>query len=260
MTDPILSIKTPNGRHYKHPISASVVPSITNVIGMKDKPALVGWAAREVATFAAENLDVLGKLERQERIDLAKGSPYRSSHNAADRGTEVHGWIETYIKKTMSGRKPGRPEGYEKSSITAKNMWTQFGAFVKKYDPEWVASEFTVWSDTYEYAGTGDFIAKIKGSYVWVDAKTGKGVYPEVGMQIAALRGADYMFLSDGERTVLPPFDRGAVLHVRPRGTRFHPLDHMDECFEAFLGLRQVFRWHVEYAGEVIIEVPKVEA
>lgn len=263
MTDPVLSVKTSHGRFYQRPRDGKQVPSITNIIGMKDKPALKYWAARECATFAAQNLDTLAALNEKERIDLIKGAPFRSSGTAAERGDIVHDWIDQYIKEgaaQVAQGQPWRPEDYQGSSATAKNMFKQFGAFVRKYQPEWVASEFTVWSDKHGYAGTGDFICKIKGAYIYGDTKTGRGVYPEVGMQISALVNADYMLTPDGEEAPLPKFDRAAVLHVRPRFARLSPLSNIDQCFKSFLGLRACFDWHVVYSDEIIGIAPKIEA
>lgn len=258
MTSPALSIKTPHGRFYEHPRSHAQVPSITNVIGMKDKPALKWWAAKQAAIFAAQNLDTLKALSEAERIDLIKGAPFRSTATASERGDCVHDWIDQFIK---SGEciEAHIPEGFDAASRTAQNMWKSFQAFVLKYHPVFLHSEFSVWSDTYQYAGTGDFICRIGSATVYGDTKTGNGVYPEVGIQIAALRGGDYMFTADGEQVPLPKCDRGAVLHVRPRFARLSPLKGLDECFDAFLGLRKVFEWDCVTADTVIGAAPKIE-
>lgn len=259
MTSPALSIKTPKGRFYQHPRSHAQVPSITNVIGMKDKPALKWWAAKQAAIFAAQNLDTLAKLTEAERIDLIKGAPFRSTTTSSERGDVVHDWIDQFIK---SGTKIEAyiPEGYNEASRTAQNMWKSFQAFTQKYQPKFIASEFTVWSDKHQYAGTGDFICQISGATIYADTKTGNGVYPEVGMQISALANADYMFDANGEPKKLPKCDRGAVLHVRPRFSRLHPLSDLDECFKAFLGLRACFEWDCVTSDSVIGATPKIEA
>lgn len=263
MTSPTLSKSTPNGRFYVHPRKQSEVPSITNVIGMKDKPALKYWAAKQAAIFAAENIATIEGLNDQAAaIDLIKGAPFRSTKGASERGDAVHGWIDDYVKDKLAGGNGVHPdaETITAAGFTAKNMWRQFGAFVQQYQPEWIMSEFTVWSEKYEYAGTGDWAAKIKGYCVYADTKTGNGVYPEVGLQLAALVNADYMFDTSGNQAALPKYDRCAVLHVRPRFSRLSPLNGIPGCFQAFLGLRNVFEWHVTEADGVIGTAPKVEA
>ncbi len=44
-------------------------PSVTTILGIKDKPALVGWAKRETAACAVRNLEVLERdgAERRTR-------------------------------------------------------------------------------------------------------------------------------------------------------------------------------------------------
>src|SRR5690348_144937 len=90
-------IDTARGHWYK--LDGDKVDGVTTVIGNGvPKPALMPWAAREVATFAADNLELLGQLERDARIDLLKGAHYRDRDKAARRGTEVHRLAERLIK------------------------------------------------------------------------------------------------------------------------------------------------------------------
>ena len=37
-------------------------PSVTTILGIKDKPALVGWAKHETTACAVRNLDVLTRI------------------------------------------------------------------------------------------------------------------------------------------------------------------------------------------------------
>ena len=50
-------------------------------------------------------------------------------------------------------------------------MWRQFGGFLDKYKPQWVDSEFTVWSETHGYAGTADWAALLGKNLVLGDQK-----------------------------------------------------------------------------------------
>lgn len=262
MTAPALSVSTDHGRMYMHPGTAQMVPSITNVIGMKDKPALKWWAAREAATFAANNLDTLGALSVQERIDLIKGAPFRRTAKASDDGNMVHDWIDIYAK---TGQLAETLATYDKSTFTAKNMYKQFIALRNKYDLRFTLSEFTVWSDEYGYAGTADWFGHMevngKSFTILGDTKTGKGVYPEVGMQLAAIANADFILDENGEQHELPKAHKYGVLHVRPRGASLIPVKNIDKCFNAFLGLRAVFEWHTLTAqNDVLGWAPKISA
>jgi hypothetical protein len=233
---------------------------------MKDKPALKWWAAKMAATYAAENIEVLSAMKTtQERIDLIKGAPFRRTGDAASVGDQVHDWIDGYAKNYIAtGERGWVPEDLNdtpnsEGGLTSRRMWNQFLHMDKHYEVEWLVSEFTIWSEKHGYAGTGDWIAKIGKSVVYGDTKTGNGVYPEVGMQVAAGAGADYALDGDGNQYDLPKADRFAVLHVRPTFTRLSPLANIPDCFRAFLGLRAVFDWHCNYAEGVIREAPQLK-
>lgn len=262
MTAPLLAVSTSNGRFYQHPRSKAQVPSITNVIGMKDKPALKWWAAKEAAKYAAANLDTLARMKtEQERIDLIKGAPFRKTGDSSEVGNSVHDWIDGYAKNYVlnGGSRDWEPEDIGSASITAKRMWNQFRYIDRYYAIDWLMSEVTVWSETHEYAGTGDWIARIGDAVVYGDTKTGNGVYPEVGMQVSAIAGADYAIDGNGEQYQLPSAERFAVLHVRPTYTKLSPLSNIDGCFKAFLGLRAVFEWHCVEAESVIGYAPQIK-
>ena len=263
MTAPVLAVSTSNGRFYQHPRSKQQVPSITNIIGMKDKPALKWWASREAAKYAASNLEMLAKMKtEQERIDVIKGAPFRKTGDSSNVGNQVHDWIDGFAKHFIAtGERTWMPEDLEDSAtpITSRRMWKQFQYLDGYYQIEWLVSEFTVWSDKHEYAGTGDWIARIGDGVVYGDTKTGNGVYAEVGMQVAAGAAADYAIDGDGNEYQLPKGEKFAVLHVRPTFTQLSPLTNIPGCFRAFLGLRDVFRWHCEEADQVINYAPKIK-
>lgn len=262
MTAPILSVSTSNGRFYVHPRSKAQVPSITNIISQKDKPALKWWASKQAAIFAAQNIDVIRQLKTEaERVDLIKGAPFRKTGDSANVGNTVHDWIDGYAKNYLenSGARDWEPEELASAPLTARRMWNQFKHIDGYYQIEWMVSEFTVWSEAHQYAGTGDWIAKIGDSVIYGDTKTGNGVYPEVGMQVAAGASADYALDGNGEEYQLPIAERFAVLHVRPTYTRLSPLEGIPGCFKAFLGLRAVFEWHCQESENVIGYAPQLK-
>jgi hypothetical protein len=261
LTSPALSISTPKGRFYQHPRSKKQVPSITNVIGMKDKPALKWWAAKQAATYAADNLDMLQAMKtKEERIDVIKGAPFRKTGDSSDVGNRVHDWIDGFAKRYIEtgGARDFEPEDFDDAPLTARRMWHQFLHMDSYYQVEWLVSEFTVWSEEHDYAGTGDWIARIGGQVIYGDTKTGNGVYPEVGLQVAAGAGADYALDANGEQYQLPEAERFAVLHVRPTFTRLSPLEGIEGCFRAFLGLRAVFEWDVMESEQVVGYAPQL--
>lgn len=261
MTAPDLSRSTENGRFYVHPKNQKMVPSITNVIGMKNKPFIAGWGYKQCGIFVSENVETITALAKKDKasvVDLVKGAPYRSTAKSGERGDLVHLWIEQRIKS--GGDEPTTEEVAENPDKSAREMWASFLRIEARYHPEWLHSETTVWSDTHNYAGTIDWMARMGNYIVLGDTKTGNGVYPEVGMQVAAAANADYALDQDGKPFKLPTAEKFAVLHIRPRYARLSPLGSIDECFQGFLGLRAIFEWQVQHSDGVIKYAPKIEA
>jgi len=267
MTDPALSIKTDKGRYYVHPGKQSQVPSITNIKDMKNIPALKYWAARECADYAADNVAKLAALGREEIFTLVKGAPFQRTgkkNQSSLVGDIVHHWVDLTIKgepvdTTMYTKKDGT---VIQPPLQAKQMWRQFsgpGGFLDRYRPKWIDSEFTVWSDKFGYAGTADWSAHIGNALVLGDTKTGNNVYPDTGMQLAALANADYILEVDGTEKPIPHFDRYAILHIRPLHSKLIPVEHTDEWFKAFLGLKACFDAVVNYEDETLVYAPKLE-
>jgi hypothetical protein len=86
------------------------------------------------------------------------------------------------------------------------------------------------------------------------DYKTGKSVYPEVGMQLAAYRRATIGWTKNGTE-IVPPATAGAVvLHVRPkdmpggeeRGYSLRRSRPSDDVFDVFLAAKSIAAAHRE--------------
>ena len=223
------------GRHYAHPVTGDLLPSVTNVIGCLDKPALVGWAAREVAGAAWDARFSLVKVpDRDMAVDMLKGTPYKKRDKAADQGTTVHA-----IAEALATGQP-LPEFNDAEQSYADG----FLQWVSDFDVEFLLTEVTVFNRTVGYAGTADALVDIAGLRVLVDFKTNKsGVWPETALQLAALAHAEEY--ADGD-TVKPweTPERCAALHLQPNAYGHHPIGRVDRAFAAFSSLVPVWRWH----------------
>jgi hypothetical protein len=135
----------------------------------------------------------------------------------------------------------------------AESYVNQLTMFLFESRPRFVESEFTVWSHKYGYAGTGDFIAEIDGKIILGDMKTGKSLYPEVGLQVAALAHADCIIREDGVEVEIPGIDGLAALHVRPRGWKLVPVKHDEDNFLAFLSALDIYQWVNHIAPDVLV-------
>lgn len=231
MTTPALAFnKRGMGRHYRHPVTGEEVPSVTNIIGVLDKPAIPRWAAKMVALNAWKMRHSLDEMGEDEAVDVLKGSPWRKSGRAADRGTSVHDYLEA------------KAEGREPESLTGEAATYKASAdqFLDQYRPEFVLTEFTVFGDG--YAGTADFLAKINGRLYIGDYKTSKALYPEVALQLAAIRYAHTIVDADGDQPV-PAVDGCIGVLLTPDYCQVREVDAGREAHEAFLSCLRAWRW-----------------
>lgn len=285
MSSPANAKTTSRGRVYTR--KGRNYWSVTTIIkGGLPAPALMGWGMRSVAEYAVANHRQIAAMLGSVRLQRAEGrieietvsrlqalfgairdgkpvapvyvvddpdaiesavkwlasAPYRERDRKADVGSAVHSQIEAIIL--------GKPRP-EPGPAVAPYL-VQFDRFVADFAPEWEASEGTVYSDSESYAGTLDWIAVIGGRRLIGDTKTGKGVYPEAALQLAAYAHADFMGLTDGTDAPLPAFDGGVVLHLSPDAYRLVPVRIDDDIFKAFLFAREVFRWAEETSKGVL--------
>ena len=231
----------PDGtRRYVHPVTGEVVPSVTTVLKVLNKPALDGWGARVAAQYADANWEELSGLESRVRVDRIKMAHKNESRRAADLGTMIHEICEKFAT--------GNPSRIPKAADPYMNQFINFLADIR---PRFLENEVTVWSRKYGYAGTADALALIEGEITVIDWKTGKGIYPEHGLQLAALSHADFVIRPAGTEEELLPVVKHAIVHLRPRGWKFVPVFEATQCFSAFLACKQLHYWQNEVAPDV---------
>lgn len=229
MTNPALSISTTQqiGRLYQLPggtyeksISKQVAlkglanetlfPSITNVLNVLNKN-LEGYAVY-----------MMGKALREGKSQAEASKEYITYRDmAAERGTNVHALIEEYINAGNGSRGtflsmykalPSWPavketggEGYMKAFIN----------FCNTYHPKFIMQEATVYGatslmhDSFNYAGTTDFIAEINGVTVVGDWKCTSKLHGSVARQMAAVAHASHYY--DIESGELQDWDSGRL-------------------------------------------------
>lgn len=236
-----------NGRHYTW--RDERFPSVTTIISRGvPKPALPNWAARKVAETAVEQHHIWQPMARHDQIDWLKRSPWRDTQAAQITGSTIHDWAEKRalgIPVTTSDLDPEhRP--YAESWLS----------FVHMCEPTWEMAEASVYSREHNYAGTLDALLRLSdravekiaeaggpdmSGLILVDYKTSRsGIYPEVALQLAAYRHAEFVGLPDGTEHPMPAADRCAALWIRPDGWDLIPVDAHHIAFEAFLAARQI--------------------
>jgi hypothetical protein len=151
----------------------------TTILSVLAKPALIQWSANMAVDYIYENISELitAKRERQDEIlKEAKSAHRKKKELAGNFGTEVHAWIEKFIK----GEKP--------EPLEDENKELACGNFVKWVDDNKVKffeSEKCLYSKKHWLGGIVDIVCEIDGQ-IWIaDIKTGSGIYFEAFWQMA---------------------------------------------------------------------------
>lgn len=214
----------PKSHRYK--LDGQWVPGVTTILNKGiAKPFLVDWAAREVAKYAAANLDVLNNIEDADaRYDLLKTAHNRHRDRAAVRGTDVH----AYADKLIHGEEIDVPEhlaGYVEGCARFLDAW----------QPSVVLTERPTASREHWYAGTPDAVVVLPdGERLLIDWKTGRNVYGEHGLQLAAYRNAEFFLDEDGNEQPMPEVDGLAVIHLTPTGADVYRVHDADLAWKQF--------------------------
>lgn len=186
------------GRTYR--IDGVEYPSVTTILQVIAKPALVAWSAkveREMVKEVSARLyqetqgleEPLGPPQWLLRLEQMLGKEKAHTKElakAGEIGSQVHALIEFTLRMELC-EKVGPSPALEPKAQFAYAEWQKWRQSVK-FKPLMV--EFTILSHKYGYAGTADLLAEVNGVLTLVDWKTGKAVYREAHLQNAAYRQA----------------------------------------------------------------------
>jgi hypothetical protein len=231
----ITPIDTKAGRFY--PWNEDKYVSVTTAIGEGvPKPGLSRWFIKNMAEIAVRNRKKLAGYSRiPDGTEFLMDTYYKKGDNtAAKLGTLVHSLCE----RISLGESVSITNGSDEEPFI-----DAFYKFVDDYQPTFVETEVTMFSKEHGYAGTADAIIEIDGKRYICDYKTGRAVYPEVALQVAAYRYADFIGRPEGVEEALPKIHGGLVLHIRPEGYKAIPLDAGTDTFDTFLSALDIFRW-----------------
>jgi hypothetical protein len=241
MTQPRLAVPKQDGRYYKVPGIEEPLPSVTTILGALAKPALAPWAAKSVAEWVRDNWQAVHAMMQTDpdaAVQAMKGAPWRQSNKAADLGSAIHAVADALASGAELPEIPPEAEPYIE----------QFLAAHREHDIEMVATERTVCNTYMGYAGTMDALIRIDGRLLVCDIKTGKDVWPEAVLQLAAYQHASYWVTDEDELEEMPRVDGAVVLHLRP--DRHRLIEVTDEhAWVAFGALMTVWRWQQTRRG-----------
>lgn len=237
MTKPELAMfakQDGTGRAYKHPFRTLgngkplTSPSVTTILNLVNKEALIQWAVNQTVEWAAANVNLLYVKSED---DIKRWGKYRWTDvrdERAEVGTGVHEYIEA--ENTGSWTFPVLDD----EQVRIIEQWE---LLKQRYIITPHRSEFTVWGALDEvdsngdpidlsWAGTADGLWDITDTQTgesWsnlvIDLKTSKNTWPEHWMQLSALRHANVVMTKQPDGTwieeELPQGDGTAIIHLR---------------------------------------------
>lgn len=249
MTAPALRTTTYNGSYYDCPKGCKPHRSATSWLSAGvPKPALKAWGEGVVAAFAFDHQEAWKQLPKEDAIGLLKKAPFNTTGRAAVKGSDVHDWAERYVL--------GNAIDLKQLPIEQQPYAQSFLKFLDDWKPDYEMTEASVFNCEHDVAGTLDFIARINGlGMVLGDIKTGKGVYPEVCMQLACYRYSAFIAMPDGTQPEMPKVDTCAVLHLTAKGYELIPVDADELAYRYFRCVQRVARFVLD-EGKAMVHRP----
>lgn len=216
-------------------------PSVTQILGVISKRALVQWAANCAADSVREAWkpgESYDEIQIGEILQKARFAHREVSGRAKDIGSLVHKWIEDYLSShPVSEGIPILPVNPEtRRACLAAVEWMQRVNFSP------VLTESRIYSRQWGYAGTQDSagaLARVGEELAVVDWKSSKAVYAEYRLQLAAYAKAHAEMTGEEIR------ERWVVRLDKETGevepVRLEP-ETLEKDFLAFLGALALWR------------------
>jgi hypothetical protein len=226
----IVRITTEDQRFYSRKAKDSAgetvwdfVPSVTWICGFYYKNERFIRYVGRVGNEGAEEAKVAGG---------EKGSKVHQAIGVIIEGGKVN------IETSLFPNRDGKPEPLNAEEIECV---LSFIEWFKKHKPKVIATEFTVWSDKYRYAGTVDLYCTINGIPWIVDFKVSANVYVSHEIQVSA-----YKFAEPGR---FAPNTRLAILQLNYKLNKKQKwkFTRVKDQFTLFMSTRRV--WAKETEG-----------
>jgi hypothetical protein len=240
---------------HRYTYAGETYPGVTGILRVLDKSdALMAWAARNTAEAALELMDkkdLNGQSVLQATIEavgsdgVVKMLTSRSSwkrDEAANLGTQVHELADLVVKSEPT---PPMSEAVRGRVLAYVDWWKASGWTLR-------LSEALVVNPTEGYGGTFDLLARDRdGRTVLADIKTGKAIYHEAVLQLAAYGMATYVAPMGSEVAYpMPAPDRYVILHVTLDGVREVEISIGDLERSAFLACSYLAAWRETIKGK----------
>lgn len=166
MTNTDLIIKKRSKAHQRYRLTdGSIVPGVTTILGIMNKPALVKWA---------NNLGLQG-IDSSAYVD-----------ETAKIGTLAHEMVQEYLGGPEWDRTAYNPGQIDLAENAVLSFYEWERRNVSSFKTTFIEEQFV--SETNRYGGTVDWYGELNGQLWLIDFKTCKTLYPEHTYQTAAYR------------------------------------------------------------------------
>ena len=178
-------------------------PGVTTILSIKDKSGpLCYWTADQCEVFGQikvaenprswmDNNQILAMLREM------KGHYREVKRKAAEIGSIVHDYLHEELLKRQSPGDHKAPTRPMVSDVLSTEMVRQANAsidagleFLEKHKIKPLTMERPVWSPSWGYIGTDDFIGLVDDELCVLDWKSSKSLYNEVWLQLAGYQEA----------------------------------------------------------------------
>lgn len=211
------AIQRTTGHDYIY--EGQTYPGVTGILKVLDKSGpLMAWAAKQTAMAAIEMHangglnSLLNSVGDAGAISALTSRSNWTRDTAAQLGTEIHALADLIVRGQPT---PPIPEHQRNHVLHYAQWWKDSGWKLR-------LSEAVIVNPSVGYGGTFDLLAYDRdGRTVLADVKTGKGVYREAILQLAAYGMAPIVSpMGSTEAYPMPAPDRYVVLHVTAEGVR----------------------------------------
>mgnify|MGYP001558319551 CR=1 FL=1 len=216
------------------------IPSVTTILQVISKPALMNWAAKQGTHKAKIIMDKLLRMAPALHDSMLGelGPEFFKDGNAqateaADYGTQAHGIIEGILKKTKEDWFSLDLPSPVVQAVNSFLVWRD------KTDLKMMKAESMVYSKKLGFAGTADAIAEVDGVVTLLDWKTSKGIYPEYKLQTVAYKyAAEEMSGESIPRVMICRFGKDGSFE----DYEVPPADH-PSLFDSFIDAKRLWEW-----------------